>query len=208
MPRAQSAIPGAIPAFKGYHGFPGRYLRFAQRRGGARFSQYGEPLAEGDILSVDVGVLLDGYYGDGAFTIGVGAIDAGHQQFFTGDQRLFRRRQSSRPRPATISPIFPMRSNAAPKRGGYAIVRDFGGHGIGRALHEEPHLPNFGKPGRGPLLREGVVLAIEPILSMGKPEVEVAADGWTVLTRDRSLTAHFEHTVAITSEGAEILTLF
>ena len=160
----------------------------------------------GDVVCVDVGVKLDGWFGDGAFTIGVGdiaeearvllattraALDAGIQAAVAGGR---------------LTDISHAVETAAVAGGG-TVIREYGGHGIGRGLHEDPHILNYGPPNRGPRLKVGHVLAIEPILSLGSAEVEVAADGWTTVTTDDSLAAHFEHTVALTADGPCVLTL-
>ena len=204
---AEAAIreAGARPAFKGYHGFPASICASVNASIVHGFPS-DEPLSEGDIVSIDVGAELDGYYGDGAFTIGVGSISAEAAHLIaTTQQCLALGIEQMRPdaRLGDISHAIQTHAEVA----GYSIVREYGGHGIGRELHEAPHINNYGKPGKGPRLKPGHVFCIEPILSMGSPEVDHEDDGWTVYTRDRSLTAHCEHTVAITDNGPEILTL-
>lgn len=195
----------AIPAFKGYHGFPATICASSNAR-----IVHGIPdgtvLEEGDIISIDVGVLLDGFYGDGAFTAGVAVVSADAQRLMDATRTcLDRAIQQARPgnRLSDISHAVESHATAA----GMSVVREFGGHGIGRALHEDPHINNYGPPGHGPRLREGFVLAIEPILSLGSPEMHTSDDGWTTTTLDGLPAAHFEHTVAITAGAAEILTL-
>ena len=204
---AEAAIreAGARPAFKGYHGFPASICASVNASIVHGFPS-DEPLSEGDIVSIDVGAELDGYYGDGAFTIGVGSISAEAAHLIaTTQQCLALGIEQMRPdaRLGDISHAIQTHAEVA----GYSIVREYGGHGIGRELHEAPNINNYGKPGKGPRLKPGHVFCIEPILSMGSPEVDHEDDGWTVYTRDRSLTAHCEHTVAITDNGPEILTL-
>ena len=196
---------GARPAFKGYHGFPASICASLNDRTVHCFPD-AQPLRRGDILSVDVGVELDGYYGDGAFTIGVdplrpelehllettrACLDLGVRQARVGN------------RLTDISHAIQHHAEGQD----LAVVRKYGGHGIGRDLHEDPHIPNCGPPGKGPRLRPGYVFAIEPIISMGSPELVTGDDGWTTTTKDGTPTAHFEHTVAITKEGPDILTL-
>jgi methionyl aminopeptidase len=204
---AEAAIreAGARPAFKGYHGFPASICASVNASIVHGFPS-DEPLAEGDIVSIDVGTELNGYYGDGAFTIGVGSISASAAHLIATTQQcldLGIEQMCPDARLGDISHAIQAHAETA----GYAIVREYGGHGIGRELHESPHINNYGHRGKGPRLKVGHVFCIEPILSAGSPEVEHEEDGWTVYTRDRSLTAHSEHTVAITESGPEILTL-
>ncbi len=204
---AEAAIveAGARPAFKGYHGFPASICASVNASIVHGFPT-DTPLAAGDIVSIDVGVELDGYFGDGAFTIGVGAISSAASDLINTTRRCLElgiEQMRVDGRLGDISHAIQTHAEAA----GYSIVREYGGHGIGRALHESPHINNYGHPGKGPRLKPGHVFCIEPILSMGSPEVEHDDDGWTVQTRDRTLTAHCEHTVALTEYGAEILTL-
>lgn len=196
---------GAIPAFKGYGGFAYTICASINAEAVHGFPRQ-EPLQRGDILSVDVGVELDGFFGDAAFTVCVEASTPDSDRLLsTTAAALDDAIAAARPgaRLSDISHAVESRARA----GGLSVVHEYGGHGIGRTLHGEPHIPNFGKPGRGVALQPGYVLAIEPILSLGRPEVEVADDGWTAFTVDGSPVAHFEHTIAITADGAEILTL-
>jgi len=196
---------GATPAFKGYHGFP--YSICASVNASIVHGFPNEiPLRKGDIVSIDVGARLDNYYGDGAFTVGVGTISAEAQQLIDGtlaclefgiDQARPDRRLSD------ISHAIQSHAEAQ----GLTIIREYGGHGIGRDLHESPHINNYGPPGKGPRLKPGHVFCIEPILCLGNPEIDHLDDGWTTLTRDRSLAAHSEHTIAVTEDGPQILTL-
>jgi len=199
---------GAVPAFKGY--------RVADRVFPASLCVsineevvHGIPSArvlhEGDIVGLDFGVVVDGYYGDAAVTVPVGAIteraqhlvDATRESLWQGIGTIRAGR-----RLGDLSHAIQSYAEGA----GLSVVREFVGHGIGRRLHEEPQVPNFGEPGRGRLLREGMVLAIEPMLNLGEPGVLVKDDGWTAVTRDGSLSAHFEHSVAITADGPMVLT--
>jgi methionyl aminopeptidase len=196
---------GARPAFKGYRGFPATICASLNQE-----VVHGIPgkrkLAQGDILSVDVGAIVDGYYGDSARTFGVGEVA-------DETQRLLDVTAASLE--AGIARCHPgMRLydiGAAVQRvaedAGYSVVREYVGHGIGREMHEEPQVPNYGTPGRGPSLQAGMVLAIEPMVNAGGAAVVSLSDGWTVVTADGARSAHFEHTVAITEEGPEILTL-
>ena len=196
---------GGTPAFKGYHGFPASICASPNSEAVHGFPR-DTPLVEGDILGVDVGVLLEGYYGDGAFTMGIGEISPERQRLLdTTRAALFDGIEQARVSNRLTNISHAIESRA--RSGGLSVVRDFGGHGVGRSLHEDPHVPNYGSPGKGPRLKAGYVLAIEPILSLGGPDLEIAEDGWTTTTTDGSPVAHYEHTVAITDEGPDILTL-
>ena len=195
----------AIPAFKGYRGFPATICASINAA-----TVHGIPdgtrLREGDIISVDVGVLLDEYYGDGAFTMGIGQIGDELQHLLDTTRAcldLGIQQARANNRVSDISHAVQTHAEA----GKLAVIREFGGHGIGRSLHEDPHILNYGPPGKGPRLRPGHVLAIEPILCSGKGKVILGADQWTTTTSDGSPAAHFEHTIAITEEGPKILTL-
>lgn len=195
----------AEPAFKGYHGFPASICASVNAEAVHGFPRP-DPLQEGDVLCVDVGVRLDGWYGDGAFTLAVGELAPDVQRLLQATQRALEAGvQAARPgnRVSDISHAVEQVAREA----GVAVIREYGGHGIGRELHEEPHIPNHGSPGRGPRLQAGQVVAIEPIFSLGSAEVVVDEDGWTTRTKDGSAAAHFEHTVAITDEGPRALTL-
>jgi methionyl aminopeptidase len=196
---------GAEPAFKGYHGYPATVCASVNEQ-----VVHGIPssraLVAGDILSIDMGAKLDGFYGDCAVTVPVGSISPEAASLLkVTEEALFRGIAVVRPG-ARVSDI-----GAAVQRHveahGYSVVREFVGHGIGTELHEEPQVANYGPGGSGPRLSEGMVLAIEPMVNAGKAAVKVLSDGWTAVTVDRSLSAHFEHTVVVTREGTEILTL-
>jgi methionyl aminopeptidase len=196
---------GAVPSFKGYHGFPASLCLSPNDR-----IVHGIPndyrLREGDILSVDCGAIVEGYHGDAAVTVPVGQVDEAAIRLIEATERALwagidRCRPGSR-----LSDI----GNAVEQVAavdGYGVVREYVGHGIGTAMHEEPQIPNYGPPGRGLKLKEGMVLAIEPMVNAGGPETELLADGWTVVTRDRRRSAHFEHTIAVSANGPEVLTL-
>lgn len=197
---------GAVPAFKGYRGFPASVC-FSVNERVVHGIPDRTPLKSGDVCSIDIGVCYNGFYGDMARSFPVGkvspearkliettqeSLDAGIRQFQVGNR---------------LHDI----SSAVQKvadREGYGVVREFVGHGIGRSLHEDPQVPNFGRAGTGPRLRVGLALAIEPMLNLGTHEVEVLDDGWTVVTRDRKLSIHVEDTVVLTEEGPRILTRF
>ena len=196
---------GAEPAFKGYHGYPATVCASVNEQ-----VVHGIPsskgLSEGDIVSIDMGAKLDGFFGDCAVTVPVGTVGAKAETLLkVTEEALFHGIDVVKPG-ARISDI-----GAAVQRHveahGFSVVREFVGHGIGTSLHEEPQIANYGPGGRGPRLSEGMVLAIEPMVNVGKAAVRVLSDGWTAVTKDGSLSAHFEHTVVVTHEGCEILTL-
>jgi methionyl aminopeptidase len=197
---------GARPAFKGYRGYPATLCTSVNEEVVHGIPSTKRRLQEGDIIGIDVGAIVEGYYGDAAVTLPVGQVsdDAARLIRVTEqslDAGLAQVRVGNR-----LSDISHAVQTVA-EREGYSVVTDFVGHGIGRNLHEDPQVPNFGRPGEGPRLKEGLVLAIEPMINVGRSEVDVLADRWTVVTRDKSLSAHFEHTVAITSDGPRVLTL-
>ena len=205
---AESAIraDGGVPAFKGYHGFPKTLCTSINNQVVHGIPSEMIKLREGDILSVDVGAIVDGYYGDNARTFPVGrvseeairllsatkaSLDAGIEQARAG-HHLF-----------DIGAAV----QAVAEGAGFSVVREYVGHGIGRSMHEDPNVPNYGTPGKGPRLEVGMVIAIEPMVNAGGASVDALPDGWTVVTRDGRLSAHFEHTVAITASGPVVLTV-
>jgi methionyl aminopeptidase len=199
------AHKGAIPAFKGLYGFPGSACISLNEEVVHGIPSTKRILSEGDIVSVDIGVQLDGWYSDSARTFAVGTIAEEAQALLN---------VTSLALAAAVKATVP--GNHVGDIGAavieicegtdYGIIRELVGHGVGRELHEEPQVPNYGLAGDGPLLQEGMVLAIEPMLSAGTPRIKTLDDGWTVITADRSLSAHFEHTVGITPYGPRILT--
>lgn len=199
------ADAGALPAFKGYQGFPGTICA-------SRNSQvvHGIPgavrLDEGDIISVDVGAIVDGYYGDSARTFAVGRISDEAARLLEATEKSLHA-GIARCRPGMRLYDIGAAVQAVAEGAGFSVVREYVGHGIGRSMHEEPQVPNYGTPGKGPTLLPGMVVAIEPMINAGTPSVCQMQDGWTVVTADGSLSAHFEHTVAITDDGPRILTL-
>jgi methionyl aminopeptidase len=196
---------GAEPAFKGYHGYPATVCASTNEQVVHGIPST-RPLAEGDIVSVDMGARLDGFYGDCAVTVPVGRVPDGATRLLkVTEEALFHGIEAVRPG-ARVSDIGAAVQQHVEAHG-YSVVREFVGHGIGTSLHEEPQIANYGPAGRGPRLSEGMVLAIEPMVNAGKPAVKVLSDGWTAVTRDGSLSAHFEHTVVVTPDGCEILTL-
>lgn len=192
-------------AFKGYGGFPYTLCASPNDRVVHGFPDR-RPLAEGDILGIDFGVLHQGFYGDAAVTLAVGAIDADSAQLLEVTRESLQRAIVACVPGGRLGDISAAVQSWVESHG-YSVVRDFVGHGIGRRLHEAPQLPNFGTPGQGPRLKAGMTLAIEPMVNAGAPEVRILADGWTAVTQDGKRSAHFEHTVAITDHGPEILTL-
>jgi methionyl aminopeptidase len=196
---------GATPAFKGYHGYPAAICASINDEVIHGIPSGRRLLQEGDIISIDVGVSLDGYFGDSALTLPVGQVseDAATLLRVT-EESLFKaiERVRANGRVSDIGHVVQQHVEAY----GFSVVREFVGHGIGQKMHEEPQVPNYGEPGRGPRLAEGMVLAIEPMVNAGKAAVKVLADGWTAVTRDASLSAHFEHTVAVTAGEPWILT--
>ncbi len=196
---------GALPAFKGYRGFPATVCISINEEVVHGIPSAHRRIKEGDIVGLDLGCIVEGYYADCAFTLAIGDVPPKVQQLLdVTRESLDVAIAECRPgrRLSDVSHAV----QAHVERHGFSVVRAFVGHGIGRALHEDPQIPNFGDPGRGPQLRPGMVLAIEPMVTMGSWEVKVLDDGWTAVTRDGSLAAHFEHTIAVTEDGPEVLT--
>lgn len=196
---------GGVPTFKGYRGYPASICASPND-----MIVHGIPgpyeLREGDILSVDVGVTLGGYVADSAWTFAVGDISEDAERLLQVCEAALQAGIDQARVGHRVGDI-----SAAVQRvveeGGFAVVRALVGHGVGRNMHEEPQIPNYGQPGHGPLLQEGMTLAIEPMINVGSPEIVMADDEWSILTADGSLSAHFEHTVAVTEEGPRILTV-
>jgi methionyl aminopeptidase len=194
---------GGRPAFKGYRGFPASICPSVNDE-----VVHGIPgpraLAEGDIVGVDVGVEKDGYYGDAATTFAVGRVSEEASRLLQVTREALMRGVAQAKAGNRVGDISHAIQSYVEAQG-FSVVRSLVGHGIGRHMHEEPQVPNYGAPDRGPRLMAGQVLAIEPMVNIGAPEVVTQADGWTVVTKDGSLSAHFEHTVAVGPEGPEIL---
>ncbi|MBP1759365.1 MAG: methionine aminopeptidase, type [Firmicutes bacterium] len=195
---------GAIPAFKGYNGFPATLCTSVNEQ-----VVHGIPglrsLESGDIISIDCGALIDGYFGDAAITLPIGEVSEDLQKLLRVTEESLMLGIAK----ANVGNRLYDVSNAVQthvEANGFSVVRDYVGHGIGKAMHEDPQIPNFGRPGRGPRLEVGMALAIEPMVNMGTYEVQTLKDRWTVVTKDNRPSAHFEHTVAITENGLEILT--
>ncbi|HQL66595.1 MAG TPA: type I methionyl aminopeptidase [Caldisericia bacterium] len=194
------------PAFKGYRGYPYSVCVSINDEVIHGFPIKEKVFKEGDVVSIDIGIIYEGYYSDMAYTVPVGDVDDKKRKLLeTGEKILFQGISE-----VIIGNRIGNISNAIETnalKNGYSVVKDFIGHGIGRKLHEEPEVPNFGSKDNGPILKDGMVIAIEPMICMGKGEVYVTNDGWTVKTKDREISVHFEHTVAITENGPLILTL-
>ena len=194
-----------ISAFKDYRGFPG-YVCISINEEIVHGIPQTQRIAEkGDIISTDIGIIYQDYYVDAAFTSGVGEIDATKKELLKVTRQALQKGIKQVKINNRISDI----SNAIQRyveAQKFSVVREFVGHGIGKQLHEDPQIPNFGLPHQGPILKKGMVLAIEPMVNMGSWEVDIADNGWTAVTRDRLPSAHFEHTVAVTEQGPRILT--
>lgn len=196
---------GGIPAFKGYRGFPASVCVSINEE-----VVHGIPgeriLKDGDIVSIDVGAIVDGYYGDCARTFAVGNITKEAQQLMNFTQAGLKAGIDAALCGARLSDISHAIQNLVEGKG-FSVVREYVGHGIGRSMHEPPQIPNYGPPGRGPVLRHGMTLAIEPMVNIGSYKVKITDDGWTVVTADGSLSAHFEDTIVVLPDGPKILTV-
>jgi methionyl aminopeptidase len=202
---ARLAELGVKAAFKGYHGYPCVLCASINSEVVHGIPSPRRVLKEGDIVSLDFGVVVDGYFGDAAITVPVGAIDANAARLLAVTEA------SLNAGIAVVRPGATLGDVGAAVQGvveaeGFSVVRDFVGHGIGVHMHEDPQVPNFGQRGKGMKLKAGMVIAIEPMVNAGKAEVKVLGDGWTAVAADGSMSAHFEHTVAVTATGARILT--
>ncbi len=196
---------GAIPAFKDYQGYPASACISIDDE-----VVHGIPgkrvIREGDIVSVDVGSIVDGYYGDSARTYAIGKVSYDKQRLLNGTQRSLKAGIDKARKGNKLGQISAAVQAAAEEQG-FSVVRQLVGHGIGRKMHEEPQVPNFGSPDEGPVLKAGMVLAIEPMINLGTYDVRTKPDGWTIVTADGMPSAHFEHTVAITEDGPDVLTV-
>jgi methionyl aminopeptidase len=195
---------GGVPAFKGYRGFPATLCTSINAEVVHGIPSKKRRLRTGDIIGVDCGAIVDGYYGDHAVTFAVGEISDDVRCLLKITKAALNVGIAQAKAGNRLSDISHAIQTCAEERG-YGVVKSFVGHGIGTALHEEPQVPNFGPPGRGPRLREGMVLALEPMLNLGTSDVNILSDNWTVVTADGKLSAHFEHTVAVADEGGVIL---
>jgi methionyl aminopeptidase len=196
---------GGVPTFKGYNGFPGSICTSINEE-----VVHGIPgsrvLRDGDLLSIDIGTTLDGYVSDSAVTVAVGNVSQSARRLLELTQECLTMGIAEMQRGNHIGDIGAA-VQAHAEREGYGVVRELVGHGVGRAMHEEPQVPNYGDRGTGLEMRPGLVLALEPMITQGSPRVRILRDGWTVVTADGKLAAHFEHTVAVTDDGPKILTL-
>lgn len=196
---------GASPAFKGYRGYPSSLCTSINDE-----IVHGIPssrvLRNGDIISLDFGVVCDGFFGDAAVTYPVGDVTPKAKKLIETAETSFYRGFEQIKEEQRISDVSAAIQGYVESQG-FSVIRAFVGHGIGFSLHEEPQIPNFGEPGHGPKIKPGMVLAVEPMIAIGDWQVEILTDNWTAVTKDRSLSAHFEHTVAITNKGPEILSL-
>jgi len=196
---------GATPAFKGYRGYPSTTCISVNEVVVHGIPSDDRALRHGDVVSIDVGLCYNGYFGDVAYTFCVGQVDETVQRLLDVTKASLQRGSAKAVPGGRLGDI----SHAIQKtveRAGFSVIRDFVGHGIGKKLHEDPQVPNFGKARRGPVLEPGMVLAIEPMTACGRREVEIAGDGWTASTRDGSVAAHFEHMVLIKETGFEVIT--
>jgi methionyl aminopeptidase len=197
---------GAKPAFKGYRGYPCVLCTSVNEEVVHGIPSAERVLRDGDIVSIDTGVIIDGFYGDSAITVAVGdKVNPRVKRLLEVTQASLASGIGAIKPGATLGDVGAAVQEVVEAEG-FSVVRDFVGHGIGTRLHEDPQVPNYGRRGQGQKLREGMVIAIEPMVNAGKPDVQVLSDGWTAVTQDGSLSAHFEHTVAVTAEGAVILT--
>src|ERR1700761_348451 len=197
---------GAKPAFKGYRGYPCVLCTSVNEEVVHGIPSEKRVLRDGDIVSIDTGVIIDGFYGDSAITVAVGEkVNPSTKRLLEVTRASLERGIEAIKPGATLGDVGAAVQEVVEAEG-FSVVRDFVGHGIGTRLHEDPQVPNFGRRGQGQKLREGMVIAIEPMVNAGKPDVQVLSDGWTAVTQDGSLSAHFEHTVAVTAQGAVILT--
>ncbi|MEU5565628.1 type I methionyl aminopeptidase [Micromonospora musae] len=210
---AESTIrdAGAVPSFKGYHGFPASICSSVNEQVVHAIPASDQVLRDGDLISIDCGAVLDGWHGDSAITVGVGDVDpallgmaaVAEDAMWAGIAAAARGAANGRGRLTDISAAV----EKAVRRGGrYGIVDGYGGHGIGTEMHQDPHVLNHGRPGKGPRLVAGMALAIEPMITMGSPRTAELSDGWTVVTRDGSMAAHVEHTMALLPDGVWVLT--
>jgi len=204
LAESQIRAGGGEPAFKGYHGFPATICASVNEEVIHGIPSQRE-LVEGDVISIDLGAVLDGFYGDSAITVPVGRVSERAAELLRVTEESLHRAIAQVKVGARISDLGHAVQQHV-ERHGFSVVREFVGHGIGSRLHEDPQIPNYGVPGRGPRLAEGMVLAIEPMVNMGQPAVRVLSDHWTAVTKDGQLSAHFEHTVAVTAGEPWILT--
>jgi methionyl aminopeptidase len=200
------AAAGAAPSFLGYHGFPATICVCLNDEIVHGIPHPARRLREGDVVSIDCGAIVDGWHADAALTLPVGEIAGEVSRLLDACERALWRGLAAARVGGRLSDISAAVERCARSLGGYGIVEDYVGHGIGSQMHMDPPVPNYGRPGRGPVLVEGMALAIEPLLVLGDPGTRLLDDGWTVVSEDGSVSAHFEHTVAITADGPWVLT--
>lgn len=206
LAEARTRQRGAVPAFKGYHGFPASLCISVNDEVVHGIPSPERVLRQGDIVGLDFGAVVGGFYGDSARSVPVGAVSAEARRLLETTRQALDRAIAAAGAGSRLGDLGAAVQRFVESRG-FSVVRDFVGHGIGRRLHEPPQVPNFGAAGTGVRLRPGMVLALEPMVNAGGPEVVTLEDGWTAVTADGSLSAHFEHTVAVTENGPEVLTL-
>ena len=195
---------GAAPAFLGYRGYPATLCVSINEEIVHGIPSPKRFVKAGDIVSLDMGAVVDGFYGDAAVTVAAGEVSGGARRLMEVTRASLERALSKVRAGARLGDVcHAVEEHAAAN--GMSVVREFTGHGIGRRLHEEPSIPNYGRPGSGPLLKAGMTLAIEPMLCLGRADVVVKNDGWTAVSADGSLAAHYEHTVAVTEDGCDVL---
>ncbi len=203
---AEIAAAGAVPSFLGYHGFPATICTCINDEIVHGIPSTSRVLRDGDVISIDCGASVGGWHADAALTVGVASISAELTKLLGDCERaLWQGLAAARPG-ARLSDVSHAVERCARAAGEYGIVEDYVGHGIGTEMHMDPAVPNYGRPGRGPVLAEGMALAIEPLLVLGSPQTRLLDDGWTVVSEDGGWSAHFEHTVAITADGPWVLT--
>jgi methionyl aminopeptidase len=197
---------GAAPSFKGYHGYPATICTSVNDEIVHGIPRHDVVLADGDVLSVDAGAIVGGWHGDAAVTIAIGSVPDEVTAMMRACELAMWRGLATAEAGRRLTDISHAIESSARASGPYGIVEEYTGHFIGSAMHMDPPVPNYGRPGRGPLLTQGMAMAIEPMLVLGRADTRVLDDGWTVVTDDRSLAVHFEHTVAVTSDGPWVLT--
>ncbi len=197
---------GAVPSFKGYHGYPATICTSVNEQIVHGIPSDAVRLAAGDVISIDCGAIVDGWHGDAARTVAVGPVAGELAGLLLACERALWSGLAQASAGNRLSDISHAVETSARASGRYGIVREYVGHGIGTEMHMDPPVPNHGRPGNGPVLREGMALAIEPMLVLGSPQTRLLDDGWTVVTADGSRSAHFEHTVAVTASGPWVLT--
>jgi methionyl aminopeptidase len=206
LAEAEIRAAGATPSFKGYHGYPATICASVNEEIVHGIPSRQRGLLEGDIISIDCGAIVGGWHGDAAVTVGVGAISAEHSRLLEACQTALWRGLTEARAGRRLGDISHAVETSVGASGRYGVVEEYTGHGIGSAMHMDPPVPNYGRPGRGPRLLPGMALAIEPMVLLGNPGTVLLDDGWTVVTADGSWAAHFEHTVAITPGGPWVLT--